>query len=92
MRLRATVRKVTGHTMHSLVERPASDFEVTSLPDPKTVEIVEQEGAIYLLRLDDRGECVADTWHETFEEAKAQASFEFGIEDGDWKDVDPQCS
>jgi len=88
MRLRATVRKVTGNTTHLQAERPAGEFEVTRVADPKTVEIVEQEGAIYLLRLDDRGECVADTWHETVEAAKAQANFEFGIEDGDWKDVE----
>ena len=46
--------------------------------------------AFGLLRLDTRGECVADSWHETFEAAKAHASFELGIEDGDWKDTEPQ--
>lgn len=90
MRLRATVRKVTGNTTHLQGVRPASDLEVMPVPDPKTVEVVEQEGAVYLLRLDNRGECVADTWHETVEAAKAQANFEFGIEDGDWKDVEPR--
>ena len=90
MRLRAIVRRVTGNTAHLQVERSAGDFEVTPLPDPKNVEIVEQESAIYLLRLDERGECVADTWHETVEAAKAQANFEFGIEDGDWKEVEPR--
>jgi hypothetical protein len=90
MRLRATVRKVTGNTTHLQGVRPAGDLEVTRVPDPKTVEVVEQEGAIYLLRLDDRGECIADTWHETVEAAKAQANFEFGIEDGDWEDVEPR--
>lgn len=90
MRLRATVRKVTGNTTHLQAERSAGEFEVTAAEDPKTVEVVEQGGAIYLLRLDDRGECVADTWHETVEAAKAQANFEFGIEDGDWKDVEPR--
>lgn len=88
MRLRATVRKVTGNTTHLRAKRPAGDFEVTTMPDPETVEVVEQEGAIYLLRLNDLGECLADTWHETVKAAKAQASFEFGIEEGDWKDVE----
>lgn len=59
----------------------------TGLADPKTVEIVEQEGDIYLLRLDELGECIADTWHETTQAAKAQGSFEFGIEDGDWENL-----
>jgi hypothetical protein len=49
---------------------------------------VEQEGAIYLLRLHHDGECIADTWHESVEAAKAQATFEYGIEEGDWKDVE----
>lgn len=88
MRLRATVRKVIGNTTHLQGARSAGDLKVTPVSYPKTVEVVEQEGAIYLLRLDDRGECVADTWHETIEAAKAQANFEFGIEDGDWKDVE----
>jgi hypothetical protein len=92
MRLRATVRTVTGNTTHVQGVRHSGDLEVTPLPDPKTVEIVEQEGAIYLLRLDDRGACVADTWHETVEAAKAQAYFELGIEDGDWKDVEPNVT
>jgi len=90
MRLRATVRKVTGNTTHLQADRSVGEIDVTPVVDPKTVEVVEQEGAIYLLRLDDRGECVADTWHETVEAAKAQANFEFGIEDGDWKDVEPR--
>jgi hypothetical protein len=90
MRLRATVRSVTGKTVHLQGVRPAGDLEVTPVPDPTIVEVVEQEGAIYLLRLDSRGECVADTWHESVEAAKAQANFEFGIEDGDWKDVEPR--
>jgi hypothetical protein len=88
MRLRATVRKVTGNTTHVQGARLAGGLEVTPIPNPKTVEVVEQDGALYLLRLDNRGECVADTWHETVEEAKEQAYFEFGVEDGDWKDVE----
>ena len=55
---------------------------------PNVVEVVEQAGAIYLLRLDERGHCIADTWHESVDAAKEQATFEFGIEEGDWKDVE----
>ena len=90
MRLRATVRSVTGETTHLQGVRRAGELEVTPVPDPKAVEVVEQEGAVYLLRLDGQGQCVADTWHESVEAAKAQANFEFGIEDGDWKDVEPR--
>lgn len=64
-----------------------SGVEVSELPDPVTVEIVEEDGAFFLLRLDDNGECIADTWHETVEAAKDQANFEFGVKEGDWKDA-----
>jgi hypothetical protein len=86
MRLRATVRVVTGKTTHLQGVPVSSEIEVTKVSDPKMVEVVEQEGAVYLLRLDDDGQCIADTWHETVDAAKAQANFEFGIEDGDWKE------
>lgn len=81
MRLRATVRRLTGKTRHLLGALP--------LPGPKTVElVVEEDGTIFLLRLDDEGQCISDTWHETVEAAKAQANFEFGIEAGDWKEAE----
>jgi hypothetical protein len=67
-----------------------NELEVTEVADPKTVEVVEQDGAVYLLRFDQKGECIADTWHETVEAAKAQANFEYGVEDKDWKDVEPR--
>jgi hypothetical protein len=54
------------------------------LPVPSFLEIVEQQGAIYLLRLDADGECITDTWHETIDAAKQQARFEFDIGESDW--------
>ena len=59
-------------------------FNMTSLPDPSAVEIVEQGGSFYLLRLDEHDECIADTRHQTVEAAKAQAKFEYEIKEGDW--------
>ena len=88
MRLRATVRRVTGKTTHLHgVATEEGTLEVTKVFGIKTVEVVEQNGAYYLLRLDDKGRCVADTWHESVQGAKKQASFEFGIEEGDWKEI-----
>jgi len=87
-RLRETVRALTGHTAHRRGVRRAGELEVAAVPDPKVVEVVEQEGAIYLLRLDDRGHCIADTGHESVGAAQEQAKFEFGIEAGDWKDLE----
>lgn len=84
MRLRAIVRGVTGRTTHLRGVPVAGSSEVTKLPDPKAVEIVEQDGGFYLLYLDGDGECTTDTWHQSLEAAKAQANFEFGLEEGDW--------
>jgi hypothetical protein len=88
MRLRATVRSLTGKTTHLRAAPTSGGIEVRDVPDPKAVEVVEQDGAFYLLRLDCHDQCIADTWHETVEGAKAQARFEFGIEEGDWKKIE----
>lgn len=88
IRLRATVRSVTGKTTHLLGAPVADRIEIKTVANPSVVEVVEQDGAIYLLRLDEEGECIADTWHETVEAAKAQAQFEYGIEDSDWKEAE----
>jgi hypothetical protein len=61
MRLRATVRSVTGKTTHLQGRLTKGSIEVTKVPDAKTVEVLEQEGAFYLLRLDEKRECIADT-------------------------------
>lgn len=86
MRVRATVRKVTGTTRHLLGIPSPSGLTIAQLPDPVAVEIEEADGAFFLLRLNRAGVCVADTWHETLESAKSQASFEFGVEESDWKE------
>ena len=84
MRLRARIREVTGRIVHLL---GATTLGVIRIPDPAEVEVVEQDAACYLLRLDNDGQCIADTWHASVEAAKAQAMFEFGIEESDWKEV-----
>jgi hypothetical protein len=86
MRLRATVRTVIGTTRHLLGVPSPSGLTIAQLPDPIAVEIEEADGAFFLLRLNCAGVCVADTWHETLEEAKSQASSEYGIEESDWKE------
>lgn len=51
---------------------------------PSYVEILAQDGAFFLLRVDADGHSIADTWHETELEAKQQAEFEFGAALGAW--------
>lgn len=89
MRLRAKVSGSTGKTRHSIgtlvdgVPTPVED-----LPMPEWVEISQEDGAYYLYHLDAEGVCFADTWHQTLDEAKQQASFEFGIEPEEWAEVE----
>jgi len=84
MRLRARVRKVTGNTRHWIGLPDAGGIELERLPNPVIVEVVGKGGGFYLFRLDSDNHCIADTWHETVELAKAQAAFEFAVEENDW--------
>lgn len=56
MRLRAIVRRVSGSTTHLRGVQLANGLAVTEIPDPDAVEVVEQDGAVSLLRLDPQGE------------------------------------
>jgi hypothetical protein len=88
MGLRATVKMSTGKTKHTVGEfSEGKPVPVKTLPVPAWVEISEEEGAFYLLHFDARGSCFADTWHQTLDEAKRQAEFEFGISAGEWNPV-----
>jgi len=88
MKLRARVRRPTGNTEHyqSALEGE-SLVRVAKMPDPVTVEIEEGENGYYLFCLDADGACVADTWHLTVGDAKAQAKFEFEIDEQAWLQV-----
>lgn len=63
----------------------AASSDVTS--QIARVEIEADDGAYLLLYFDANGNCLTDTWHETVEQAKAQAQFEFEIEEDNWKSV-----
>jgi hypothetical protein len=89
MRLRAKASGSTGKTRHSvgtLVNGTPTPVE--NLRKTEWVEISEEDGAYYLFHLDAEGVCFADTWHQTLDEAKQQAAFEFGIEAKEWSNVE----
>ncbi len=81
MRLSASVRRATGRTRHVL--HGVASVDVT--PQVAWVEIEARDGAFYLYYFDSNGDGLADTWHETVEQAKEQARFEFEIEERDWQ-------
>jgi hypothetical protein len=60
---------------------------VECLPVPAWVEISKVDGAFYLSHFDSEGVCFADTWHQTLDEAKGQAEFEFAISDNKWTTI-----
>lgn len=88
MTLRAQVTRTTGRTVHrsgriedgKLV--PGEVFET-----PAWVEIEATDEGFFLLSFDAAGRGMTDTWHQTLEQAKAQARFEFEIEDAEWLDT-----
>ena len=83
MRLRATVRHATGNTRHLI--HGAEHVDVVA--KIASVAIERGDGGWFLFYLDADGTCIADTWHETQDLAKRQATFEFGIDADDWLDV-----
>ena len=87
-RLRATVKRATGATIHSIgAIKGGAPASLARIPDPIAVEIIKEDGAFFLFRLDKGGVCLADTWHQTLDEAKAQAKLEYGVDGGDWVEV-----
>lgn len=88
MPLRAKVVSSTGKCRHAVGKLVGGvPTPVHEIPIPEWVEIAEAEGAFYLFRLDANGVCTADTWHPTLDEAKRQATFEYGIHPDEWIDV-----
>ena len=86
--LEAPVKRVTNKTVHRqaiFVDGQRVPFG-TILP-PTRVRIEPTDDGFLLLYLDASGEETADTWHASVAEAKAQAKFEFEIEESDWVEV-----
>jgi hypothetical protein len=80
IRCKETTKHQIGHFDSS--GEPVVDYD---LDCPCTLSVVSVEGAIYLWRMNDTGECIADTWHMNEDEAMAQAEFEYEIAHDGWK-------
>lgn len=48
------------------------------------LELHAQSYGVELIRFDVDGRFAGDSWHETIEDAKRQAKFEFDVEASDW--------
>jgi hypothetical protein len=85
MRIRAQVKKNMGTTRHRVLRSlPDGSATFEDLPPASWVEIVYEDGDVFLFRYDSTDMCVSDTWHESVEAAKRQAAVEFGITEDKW--------
>jgi hypothetical protein len=66
-------RQVVG----GVVQGPAAGLAVCRYPDAE---------GYYLFSCDAAWACVTDTWHQTVEDAKAQAEFEYAGVSATWQD------
>lgn len=76
---RVDPRKVTGKTVHRIgaqTLRPPTSLLIVQIPP---------QPQFYLLYLDEQGDEMTDTFHETFEGAQDQALFEFQLEPEEWE-------
>jgi len=71
----ASVRRVTGLTRH---------IGLPPTKEPARLTIEEGEEGVFLFRHDEDGEFCGDTWHESVEDATAQARAEFEVTAEDW--------
>ena len=57
------------------------------LSKPFAVLLEETTEGIFLHRIDSSGNFITDTWHQSFEQAKEQAKFEYENALGNWFEV-----
>lgn len=59
---------------------------LTPVPPPKSLQIIRYPDSddVYLVHLDSQGEGLTDTFHESLEDAMAQAQREFSVDAGEW--------
>lgn len=96
IRLFASLRQGSqGKTSHRVGYPPgvnrATEDSGTQLPSPDVVVLEqESEGNCFLYRLTKAGLPGGDTWHQSIDDAKHQADFEYGEALGEWREVPPE--
>lgn len=73
-----------GRTKHTIRDRG----EIREFAPFVALEIVAypNERSCYLFHISEAGE-IADTWHESIEDALYQAEYEFGVQQSEWTDA-----
>jgi hypothetical protein len=78
----------TGKTRHTQgFLHPKGVIRGAELPRPDELVIAQlpPDEGYYLLYLDKAGNEITDTYHDTLEEALAQAKWEFDVEPSEWE-------
>lgn len=89
-KLKASVFKANTDVRHGL---GATEFSGPAIgpkepfPFACRLEIVTVDSGYSLQRYNQDDHFCGDTWHQSIEEAKDQASFEFNTNEGDWVEV-----
>lgn len=84
------LRKVILKAKHAPTGKTRHFHGSEELPQPvmlKVVKYIDDEG-YYLFYCDASGEEFTDTYHESIEEALAQAEWEFGVKPDEWESLD----
>ena len=87
--IQARVRHVVGFPP----ELTSGQDETDLLPMPDILVIDEaSKGSVFLYRLSRSGEPCGDTWHQSIDDARHQAEYEYGDALGTWQHVPDDAS
>ena len=84
----AVLHPRTRHTLGFPSELSGVTDDAQQLPGPVVLVIeVESKGNVFLYRMTRSGEPGGDTWHQSVDDAKHQAKYEYGDVLGEWQAI-----
>ena len=90
---RQGLRPKVRHTVGFPAELTHGEDETEPLPWPDVLVIVEEsQGNVFMYRLTRSGEPCGDTWHQSTDDARHQAEYEYGDALGEWRPVPSDAS
>ena len=87
MKLAAEVKRIAKRGINKVFIdfSPTGEMLFENMQDAVRVEIeIDDAGTCLMYRYGEGGVFSGDTWHETLENAKKQAAFEYDIDEDDW--------
>lgn len=78
----------TRHVVGLPYELRANGDGAEQLPSPDVLVIAQEgDGSIFLYRMTRNGGAAGDTWHQSVDDAKYQAEYEYGEVLGEWQAI-----